>query len=118
MKLYEINEQLYNLLENGFDMDCINLETGEILEDMVQTKIEELEIEEAVKIENIALYIKDILSDSKALKDEETALCARRKAKENKAESLKSFLSNYLISTKKHHSNRRVVSYLSENPNH
>lgn len=94
--LYQINAQLNRLLEQGFDETCIDLDTGEIYLEKVQERLMALEIEEAVKIEGTALYIKNLLSDAAEIKAEEQALAERRKAKERKAEWLKRYISDYM----------------------
>jgi hypothetical protein len=60
-----------------------------------------LTLTESEKIEGIVNYIKDLQSDAKAIKEEEETLKARRQAKENKADSLKEFISQYLINTER-----------------
>lgn len=82
-KLYEINSQIEN-----FDFE-IDEETGEILN---FKELENLEIERAEKIENIALWYKNLLSDAEAFKAEEKAFKERREQAEKKAESLKNYL--------------------------
>lgn len=80
MNIYEIDEAI---------IGCVDTETGEIND---FEKLEKLTMERDAKIENVALWYKNILSDAKALKDEETALSERRKAAESRAESLKKYL--------------------------
>ena len=82
--LYEINEQLLNLTDS---------ETGEI-EDWEQ--FEALQLARDEKIENIALYHKNLLAEAAALKAEEKSFADRRKRAENKAESLKRYLDSAL----------------------
>lgn len=84
MTLYEIDKAL---------LECIDTETGEILD---AEQLDKLQIERDVKIENIALYIKSLRADAEAIKAEEKRLAERRKAKENRAESLKEYLYNAL----------------------
>ncbi len=82
--IYEIDKQI---------ADCIDFETGEVID---EEKLEQLQIERDVKIENIALFIKNLNADIKALKEEETNLAERRKSKENKVEQLKNYLTSVL----------------------
>ncbi len=84
--IYEIDKQIE---------DCIDFETGEVLD---EEKLEQLQIARDVKIENIALFIKNLTADVKALKEEETNLSERRKTKENKIEQLKKYLTSVLDS--------------------
>ena len=84
MKLYEINEQI---------MACIDNETGEIID---IDKLNELQIAKDEKIENLALWYKDLLAEANALKEEKEAFAEREKAAKNKAESIKNYLSYVL----------------------
>lgn len=82
--LYEINEDIYN---------CFDSETGEILD---VEALDALQIERDEKLENIALYVKNLTSEAAAIREEEKALAERRKAKEAKAERLTEYLSYIL----------------------
>lgn len=84
MKLYEIDDAI---------MDCVDMETGEIID---IERLSALQMERDQKIEGIGCWIKDLLSDAKALKEEKDNLAARQKSAENKAASLKAYLSSYL----------------------
>ena len=84
MKLYEINEQI---------MDCIDSETGEVID---PEKLNNLQITKDEKIENLALWYKDLLAEANALKEEKEAFAAREKSAKNKAESIKNYLSYVL----------------------
>nr|DAH42072.1 MAG TPA: resistance protein [Caudoviricetes sp.] len=84
MNLYEIDSAI---------MDCVDMETGEIID---MEALEDLQMERDQKIENIGCWIKNLLADAKALKEENDNLAARQKTAENKAASLKAYLSSYL----------------------
>lgn len=84
MKLFEINEEI---------MKCVDVETGEIIDEV---KLQQLQMARDIKIENIACWIKNILSDAEALKAQKQFFADRQKAAENKAESLKRYLSKVL----------------------
>jgi hypothetical protein len=101
MNLYQIEEQMSKLLNDGWDYDCIDMETGEILEDKLREKLAALEIEESVKIENTALFMKNLAAETEAIKAEEKTLADRRKSKEKKYEWLKNYLTGYLLETGK-----------------
>lgn len=90
--LYEIDRNLYELLENEMVVDE---ETGEIL--FEESDIDNLLLTRDQKLENTACYIKNLMSDINDLKTEEKALNERRKAKEKKVERLKSYLSNSML---------------------
>lgn len=82
--LYEINQELLNLTDS---------ETGEI-EDW--SAFEALQLARDEKIENIALYHKNLLAEAAALKAEEKSFAERRKRAETKADSLKRYLDTAL----------------------
>ena len=88
MNLFEIENDI---------MNCWDQETGEILD---SDRLDQLEMERDTKIENIALYIKNLTADAEALKAEKQSFAERQKAAENKAESLKKYLANYLAGQK------------------
>lgn len=88
MTLYEINDQI---------TACVDMETGEILD---QEALQALELAFDEKVEGIALWIKNLLAEAKAIKEEKDNLAARQKACENKAESLKNYLAFVLCGEK------------------
>lgn len=88
MTLYEINEELKRAIEESVDT-----ETGEILD---YTRINELKIARDEKREAVALYIKNLQSDAKAIDEEIKALTVRKKAKANRADNLKQYLAQDL----------------------
>lgn len=87
MRLYEINAELENAFANAIDA-----ETGEIVDEAMAERFEQLQIDRDVKIENIACLIKDISAEVAAIKAEKDALYARQKSAENKVTSLKKYL--------------------------
>lgn len=90
MNLYQINaeiEQLEVACEDGL---LIDPETGELL--TFEQALDRLRMERTQKIENIALWCKNLASDAAALKAEEEQLAKRRKAAEAKSERLKAYL--------------------------
>lgn len=84
MTLYEINQEMQNL---------VDAETGEIVD---YEAFSALQMERSEKIENTGLWIKNLNAESAAIKAEEEALRDRRKGIERRAESLKSLLSREL----------------------
>lgn len=88
--LFEIDAGILELLENGYNMACVNPETGEIDETAAATYLQELQLDREVKLDNYGKYIKNLDAEISALKAQEQAFNARRKAKEKKAETLKS----------------------------
>ena len=79
MNLYEINKAM---------QECINLETGEIDLEL----FEKLQLEKDEKIENVALWIKNLSSDVESMENEKKAFEERIKACKNKVSSLKTYL--------------------------
>lgn len=84
MTLYEINAAI---------TDCIDAETGEVID---FERLVALNMEREQKLENIALWIKDLTAEAAAIKAEKMKLAERQAAAENKAESLKVFLTEQL----------------------
>ena len=90
MNLYQINaeiEQLENAVEDGL---LIDEETGELL--TLEDALDQLRMERTAKMENIALWCKNLASDAAALKAEEDNLAKRRRAAEAKLARLKAYL--------------------------
>ena len=98
MSLYDIDRKIAELIENGYNEECIDAETGEFLEGKVEELLSQYECDRELKIENIALYIKNLNAEAEAIKLEEKKLADRRKAKENKVARLEEYLANSLIS--------------------
>lgn len=96
MTLYDINSKIIEIIERGFIVDE---ETGEVIDsaEEVNAKLEELEFDRTSKIENIALYIKNLEAQTTSIKNEENALAERRKAKERRIEHLKSYLTSSMV---------------------
>ena len=88
MTLYEIDQAI---------LDCVDMETGEVID---VEKLDELQLAKEEKIGNIAAFIKNLTAESKALKEEEDALAARRKSADKKIKSLKDYLSSALAGQK------------------
>lgn len=78
--LYEIDRAILN---------CVDPETGEVIEPEL---LDALLMERTEKIENVALWIKNLESDAVAYKAEEDAFKARREKAEKKAENLRVWL--------------------------
>lgn len=82
--LYEIDTQI---------TECFDADTGELLD---AEKLENLMIEKENKLENVALWIKNLKADAAMYKAEKTAFAERQAAAERKAESLTMWLKNAL----------------------
>lgn len=88
MNLYEIDNEI---------MSCVDMETGEIID---AEKLDQLQMNRDQKIENIALWIKNLTSDAEALKAEKLTFADRQRVTEHKIASLKKYLSDYLAGEK------------------
>jgi hypothetical protein len=85
--LYEIDQEI---------LGCIDPETGEIAD---FEKFDELQMQRETKIENIALWIKNLKAEAEMYKAEKQAFADRQKACESKADSLKKYLEYALEGT-------------------
>ena len=81
MTLYELDKAITDLADP---------ETGEITD---FEALDNLQMARDQKIENIACYYKNLVSDAEAIKAEKEALAERQKVAENKAARLKEYLS-------------------------
>lgn len=84
MNLYQIDQAILSLVDP---------KTGEILD---WGALDALQMERDTKIENVALWIKNLNAEAKAIREEEISLADRRKANEKKIEHLKSYLTDAL----------------------
>lgn len=91
MNLYDLTIEY----QNALDALEIDPETGEVLNidalDAVTGALQN-------KAEAVACYIKGLLAEGQAFKAEEAALYLRREQAEKKAERLKEYLANALLS--------------------
>ena len=98
MTIYEIDNEI---------MNCIDMETGEVID---TEKLNELQMERDEKIENVALWIKELKAEAEAIKNEKQALADRQRVAENKAESLKNWLA-YALNGEKFKTAKCSISY-------
>ena len=98
MTIYEIDNEI---------MNCIDMETGEVID---TDKLNDLQMERDAKIENVALWIKELKAEAEAIKNEKQALTDRKRVAENKAESLKNWLA-YALNGEKFKTAKCSVSY-------
>lgn len=82
--LYEIDTEI---------MQCIDAETGEIIN---PERLESLQMERGRKIENVALWVKNLKADLSAYKAEKEAFAEREKQAKAKIESLSNWLNDAL----------------------
>lgn len=98
MKLYEIEQALENLIDP---------ESGEILD---YEEFENLIMARTDKLENIALWIKNLRAEAAALKAEKDSFAAREKAAKTKAERLTHYLT-MMLNGEKFKTDRVAISY-------
>ena len=72
MTIYEIDNEI---------MNCVDMETGEVID---TDKLNDLQMERDAKIENVALWIKELKAEAEAIKNEKQALADRQRVAENK----------------------------------
>lgn len=103
MTLYEIEEKLYQRLNEGIAFDD---ETGEIYTELDLQKL----LDE--KMDDYCLFLKNEQAEIEALKNEKKSLDKRIKAKEKKQEYLKNALMEFMKrhDMKKHETSKYVVS--------
>lgn len=95
--LYELDARIAELLDTGFEMSCIDAETGEIDETQLDVYLEQLQLDRKTKIDNIAVYVKNLEAEAVAIKAEEKRLKERRESKERKAERLKNYIKTSMV---------------------
>lgn len=84
MNLFEIDAAI---------MACVDEETGEIID---AEKLDSLQMEKDLKVRNIACWIKDLKAEAEVYKNEAATFTARKRAAENKMNSLKEYLDKAL----------------------
>ena len=91
-KLYEIEQDIANLIEVGADR-FVDGETGEIIS---KEDFDALQMEWSAKVEGIALGYKNEDAEAKAIKEEIDKLTERMNRHKRKAEGYKNFLAMVL----------------------
>ena len=89
MKLYEINQEIDEILSS------IDEETGEITEEQFE-QLTNLQFAREEKIENTALYIKNLKAEKEIIKKEKDRLADKERATENKIKSVTNYLKDML----------------------
>ena len=98
MSIYEIEQEI---------MALVDPETGEITD---YESLGKLNMAREDKIENIALWIKNLNAEAKAIREEEKSLAERRKSAENKSASLEKYL-DQTLSGEKFSTAKVLISY-------
>lgn len=105
MKLFEINEAIERCVIDGENV--VDIETGEVL-DVEALNALHMAFEE--KAENIAMFIRNLDAEAAALKEQIGIFTARKRATENKRDSLKEYLA-YCLQGKPFKTSRVKVSF-------
>lgn len=89
---------LYDIIKSieSFEFE-VDEETGEILN---MAELDALQVDKETKVENIALFIKNLKADAAMYADEEKAFAQRKKAAANKADRLTKYLAAMLAGEK------------------
>lgn len=103
--LYQINAEIEQAWSAAVDP-----ETGEIISEEAAQAVEQLTMAREDKIENLALYYKNLAAEAEALKNEKLALAARQSAAEKKAESIKKYLASSM-NGEKYKSEKVAISW-------
>lgn len=90
-------------------------EFGGELTPELEAAIEQAEGDFATKAERVALKVKALEAEAKAIKEEEERLAARRKARETGAKSLKTYLAQMLVAAGKDKVNGTLVTIAFQN---
>lgn len=106
MTLYEIDHGLAEAFEKAIDP-----ETGEIINEAAWAELEALQMAREDKLENVALWVKDLNAEAAAIKAEEDALKRRRQSTEKKADSLKGYLASALGGSEKFKTSKVAISW-------
>lgn len=103
-KLYEIENDLANIIEIGADR-YVDGETGEIID---KETFDALQMEWSDKVEGVALGYKNESAEADAIKQEIEALTERMNRHKKKAEGYKAFL-NMVLAGKKFETSKCLV---------
>jgi hypothetical protein len=97
MNLFQIDKQIEELVEYGFNNECFDFETGEIDTEKAERFLADLQVEREVKLDNYGKYVKNLEAQAKALKEEEDKFKQRRQRIERKAEWFKKAIVSSLM---------------------
>lgn len=98
MTLYEIDKEI---------LDCIDLETGEVID---PEKLTDLQMEREKKIENVALWVKNLKAELEAVKAEKEEFVRREKSIKARIDGLSKWL-GFALGWKKFSTIRCMISF-------
>lgn len=99
MTLYEINQDLRQLLEVGYTEDCVDPDTGEVDMERLDQKWAELPILEEDKINGTLIVASELDDQAASIKREIARLKELQASKETHAENLRERVAKHLLST-------------------
>ena len=106
MNLFEINQHLRAIVNNGFSAD---LETGELL--FNESQLNDLENTKSEKLLSISKMIKEKEAFAKSIKEQEKSMAERRKYLENEVTRLKDWALSNMDDKDKFEDSQIKVSY-------
>ena len=106
MKLYEINNTIRNVIENGYIYDE---ETGEISFD--ETDLDNLDASRAEKLLACAKVLKEIRANENAIKEEKKALGVRELSMRKKADNLVKYITDNTQDKEKFEDSQASISF-------
>ena len=107
MKLYELKAEYEQLMEK---IEQYAYENEGLIPDNIDAMLSEIEEDHHDKMVSCACLVKNLESDSLALKKEEDALASRRRAISKRADAVKKYMSAYAIEGEKINDPRAVIS--------
>lgn len=107
MNIYQIDERIKNAFRIEETGEYVDTDTGEVFD---SNYLDELMMAREEKVENVALWIKNLDAESTAIKAEVDKLKRRIEANNKKSESLKNYL-EYVLNGDKFSTARVAISY-------
>jgi len=109
LRLYELTEEL-EALDGLIDSWAAHHE-GDITDFPLNDELDRLEGEKKEKLLNLALYIKSLVAEAKAFKEEKSRLQAKERTINNKIERLKGYLEYNIEEGEKIESTKATISW-------
>lgn len=94
MNIYEIDERIKKILDGT--EECCYDQNGEYSQELADKELEQLNEYKDYKIENIALYLKELNREIDAIETEESSLKQRKESKKNKRKRIDEYLISLL----------------------
>lgn len=111
MNLYQINSEIENLLDRISDSEWISSPEENPNPDSLINSLNDLKIQRQTKIQNLALFYKNLNAFQNAIADEIKNLQQKKKVIENKIEFIKNYLKNNLFEGEKINGENYSISW-------